>query len=257
MRVQRSWRFADNSSHSWRDVMSSCVRDLPALAAILAFVASVSAQGPTPATRATAMQSHYVDAIRVHDAIVRGDLPGAHDAARHLRTHAEPGMPEKVSSYVEAMRQAAVRVSEAPDLAAACSSAATMLGTCGDCHRAVGALPAVAARPVPAVGQTVGHMLNHQHATEQLLQGLVEPSSTAWNEGAQALRTAPIARGKLPRDSKLTSELIEGEQRLHQLADRAAGAAATTDRIAVYGEMIGTCAACHSLHPNVWGPGKR
>jgi hypothetical protein len=118
-------------------------------------------------------------------------------------------------------------------------------------------MPAVAVRPVPAIGQTVGHMLNHQHAIEQLLQGLVVPSSTAWNEGAQALRTAPIARGKLPKDPKLNSELMEGERRLHQLAERAATAGTTADRVAVYGEMLGTCAACHSLHPNVWGPGKR
>jgi cytochrome c553 len=166
-------------------------------------------------------------------------------------------MPEKASSHVAAMQQAAAGVSEAADLAAACTSAATMLGACGECHRAVGAMPAVAVRPVPAVGDTVGHMLNHQRATEQLMQGLVVPSSTAWNEGARALRTTPIARGKLPKDPKLTSELMEGEQRLHQLAERAASASMTADRAAIYGEMLVACAGCHSLHPNVWGPGKR
>jgi len=118
-------------------------------------------------------------------------------------------------------------------------------------------MPAVDTRPVPSVGQTVGHMLAHERAVEQLMQGLVVPSSAAWNEGAQALRIAPLGRGKLPKDPKLTPELMEGEQRLHQLAERAAAATGTPDRAALYGEMIGTCAACHSLHPNVWGPGKR
>jgi hypothetical protein len=50
---------------------------------------------------------------------------------------------------------------------------------------------------------------------------------------------------------------MAGEKRLHGLAQRAAGATMTPQRVAVYGEMIGTCAACHSLHPNVWGPGGR
>jgi hypothetical protein len=214
------------------------------------------AHGRGPDARAE-MQSHYAEAVRVHDAVVRGDLAGARQSAQRLGSHAETGLPDQAAPFASAMQQAATRAAQAADITTAGTSAAAMLGTCGECHRAVGAMPAVETRPVPTVGQTVGHMLNHQRATEQLMQGLVVPSSTSWNEGAQALRTAPLGRGKLPKDPKLTSELMAGERRLHQMADRAAGATGTADRAAIYGEMIGTCASCHSLHPNVWGPGER
>jgi hypothetical protein len=155
------------------------------------------------------------------------------------------------------MQAAAERVGQAADFAAAAAPAAAMLGTCGECHRALSVLPAVAERPIPPVGEAVGHMLNHGRASDQLMEGLVLPSQTAWNDGAQALRTAPITRGKLPKDPKLTPEVMAGEQRLHQLANRAAAATATPDRVAVYGEMLATCGSCHALHPNVWGPGKQ
>ncbi len=203
------------------------------------------------------MPPHYADAVHVRDAVVRGDLSAARAAAGRLGLHPEAGLPDKAAPYATAMNAAALRVGQAVDAAAAAAPAAAMLGTCGECHRALSVLPAIAAQPIPAVGETVGHMLNHRRASDQLMEGLVMPSSTAWNDGAQALRTMPITRGKLPKDPKLTPEVMAGEQRLHQLADRAAAATATPDREAVYGEMLATCASCHALHPNVWGPGKQ
>ena len=119
-----------------------------------------------------------------------GAAPGAHPKA---------GLPAKAVPYAATLQQAASRVTQATDIASAGMSAATMLGTCGECHRTVGAMPAVDVRPAPSVGQTVGHMLAHERAVEQLMQGLVVPSSTSWNAGAQALRTAPLGRGKLPK----------------------------------------------------------
>jgi hypothetical protein len=208
-------------------------------------------------------QPHYADALRAHDAVIRGDLTDVRAAAQQLRAAPDPAIsakgltPEKVLPYTTALRQAADRAAQASDLTAAATSVAGMLGACGDCHRGAGTMPAMASRPAPTVGETVGHMLEHEQASQLLMQGLVVPSNVAWKDGADALRSAPIARGKLPKDPKLTAQLMEGEQRLHQLADRALSMTDTADRVAIYGEMIGTCAACHSLHPNVWGPPKR
>ena len=235
----------------------------PALLVLLAAAAASHAQATAPgaaverpASSGTVTHPHYSEALHVHDAVVRGDLAGAREAARRVGSHPESGLPEKAAPFAAALQEAAGRVAQAGDIVAAGASTAAMLGTCGECHRAVGAMPAVASRPLPAVGDTVGHMLAHQRASEQLLQGLIVPSTSAWNEGARALQTTPIARGKLPRDPKLTSDHMAGEKRLHELASRAAAAATVQERTSVYGEMIGTCAACHSLHPHIWGPGK-
>lgn len=202
----------------------------------------------------TGMRAHFDEVLRVHDAIVRGDLDDARGRARQVASHEFRGLPEAAAGHLAAMRGAAGRVAAAHDLPEASRAAGAMLGTCGECHRAVGAMPAVHVRATPAVGETVGHMLAHQRAVEHLLQGLVVPSSSAWNEGAQALRTAPLKRSRLPRDPKLTSEIAAGETRLHELADEAAGTSAPPARAALYGQMVGTCARCHALHKNIWGP---
>lgn len=211
---------------------------------------------PTP-TAAPAMRHHFDETMRVHDAVIRGDLPVARQVAVELQGRDFAGLPEKASPHVSVMKDAARKLAASTDVLAASAAAAVMLGTCGDCHRAVGAMPAVSVRPLKPVGETVGHMLTHQHAAELLVQGLVVPSSATWNEGAQALRTAPLKPGKLPRDPKLTPEIVAGEARLHELADEAAGTSTTVARAGVYGQMLATCAQCHTLHANIWGPSRR
>ena len=193
----------------------------------------------------------------VHDAVIRGDLAAARAAASALAAREFTGLPAAAAPFRDTIRTLAGRVAAATDVTSAAAGTASMLGACGDCHRAAGVAPAPAVPDRPVVGQTVGHMLDHQRADDQLVQGLVVPSSSAWNQGAQGLRVAPLASGKLPKDPKLTSEVAAGEQRLHQLADEAAGTSDPRARAALYGRLLATCASCHTLHANVWGPSKR
>jgi mono/diheme cytochrome c family protein len=213
------------------------------------------AQGSSQAD--AAMRHHFAETMRVHDAVVRGDVPAARRVAGELAGRDFPGLPGNAGPHLAAMKDAARLVASSADVASASAAAATMLGACGECHRAVGAMPAVAVTPLKPVGDTVGHMLAHQHAAELLVQGLVVPSSATWHQGAQELRTAPLKRSKLPKDRKLTSEIVAGEARLHELADQAAGSTSTAARTEVYGQMVATCASCHAVHANIWGPAKR
>jgi cytochrome c553 len=100
-------------------------------------------------------------------------------------------------------------------------------------------------------------MLDHQRAADQMMQGLVVPSPALWNMGAQGLRTAPLSTSKLPKDPRLTAERASGEKRVHALADQAAAASETKDRVAVYGQVLAACAGCHSVHGTIWGPTQR
>ncbi len=61
----------------------------------------------------------------------------------------------------------------------------------------------------------------------------------------------------MPRDAKLTSDILENEKRVHTLAERGLQASDTRSRIYVYSELLQSCASCHTLHGNVWGPAKR
>ena len=100
----------------------------------------------------------------------------------------------------------------------------------------------------------MGHMLEHQRAADEMLEGLFIPSEAQWIHGATRFVGAPLHQESLPRDKKLTSEIRKADERVHQLAERATKATAWKDRGDVYAQMLTTCASCHSLHGVVWGP---
>ena len=100
----------------------------------------------------------------------------------------------------------------------------------------------------------MGHMLEHQRAMDEMLEGLFIPSETQWLRGATRFLGAPLQKQSLPRDQKLTPEIRKAEERSHQLAGRAIKATAWKDRGDIYAQMLTTCASCHSLHGFVWGP---
>lgn len=236
-------------------LVSSAAVVLAASMALPAF-AEQAASAPASAVRHD-MAGHFAEVKVVHEAVIRGDLPAARKAAEALAARSFAGLSKTTAPYAASIKELAGRVAAARDVNAAAASAASMLGTCGECHRTAGAMPAPELPARPSVGQAVGHMLEHQRAFDQLMQGLVVPSASLWNQGAQALRTAPLGPGQLPKDPKLTADVAAGEQRVHQLADQAAGASDTQARVAAYGTLLGTCASCHTLHANIWGPSKR
>jgi mono/diheme cytochrome c family protein len=216
-----------------------------------------AAQAAPPSKAAIDMSAHFAEVGTVHEAIIRGDLAAARAAASALAQREFAGLPESTAPDRQAMKTLASRVAAATDVQSAAAGTASMLGACGDCHRAAGVVPAPALPDRPVVGQTVGHMLDHQRAADQLMQGLVVPSSALWHLGAQGLRGAPLGTGKLPKDHRLTADVAAAEQRVHALAEDAAAATEPAARAAVYGQVLGTCASCHSLHSTIWGPAKR
>jgi cytochrome c553 len=215
-------------------------------------------QAPPPAAEApdikSDMHDHFTRIEEVEAAIVRGDLEGAKEPARWLADHQEAkGLPPATESQLAAVRTAARSVADAEDLAAAAKGAATLVASCGDCHKAAGVSPEL---PAPATAfraaERANHMAQHQRAVELLYRGLVRPSDEAWQEGAAGLRESPLAVKDMPEVSK---EVVSAEAAVHALADRAKRASDRDTRVHVYGELIGNCANCHGLHGRVWGPG--
>jgi cytochrome c553 len=163
-------------------------------------------------------------------------------------------LPEGAAPHLAAMRTAAGQATAAADLRAAASATATMLATCGDCHRAVGTMPAHPPPPEARVGGVIGHMITHQAAMDLLLQGLTTPSTSLWNQGADALVTAPLRKSKLPSDAKPSGEIMKSEKRIHALAAQARHAEDTASRVAAYSELIQSCATCHGANAKGYGP---
>jgi cytochrome c553 len=196
--------------------------------------------------------------MAVHHALVAGDLEEARKHARALADSPDPqNLPPTAGPYLTVLHRAAGRAASADELEDVASASAAMLAACGDCHRAVGIMPATPPVAGTEVGGLVGHMLEHQRAVDLMVQGLTVPSASAWREGTRALLSAPLRKGDLPRDSRLTREILELEERIHELADRGRLADDQRSRIYVYSELAQSCAECHSLHARIWGPRAR
>jgi cytochrome c553 len=204
------------------------------------------------------MRAHFDEVIHVHEAVIRGDLEAARTPARRMAEHlGDEDVPPLGARYVAALDQLAARVVTAPDVESAAAATASMLATCGDCHRATGQVPAPSAVARPPVGGVVGHMLEHQAAADGMFRALVVPSASLWREGVTQLRTAPLRRRDLPNDPKLTPQLLAFETRVHEVAARALEADTATSRATVYAAFIARCAGCHSVHQKLWGPASR
>lgn len=216
-------------------------------------VTSVQAGRPD-AAQARYMKAHLNQALVVHAAVIRGDLPAVVPAARTLAALDDSRFPPGAPAQVAAMKAAALRAVDSRDALAAGLAAAEMLTACGNCHRAIGTRPAIPSTERPAVGGVVGHMLEHQVAADLLLEGLVIPSDTSWRAGAQALMKAPLNPRELPVDSAVRRQLAPTEERIHRLATDAVQATDSAARAGFYGQVLAGCADCHKLHAKIWGP---
>ena len=220
--------------------------------------AGAPAAAPAPTETASAhMGGHFAKVTEAHNALLRGDLEAAKEPAKWIAEHQElAGLPASSGPAIDEMRNGARQIAEAGDIPAAARGAAAMAVACGKCHVASGVTPKYPqAAPEAAKSEAAAHMLEHQHALDLLYRGLVGPSDQAWADGAKALKAAPLAGAKLPKDPQLTKERLAAEAAVHALADKAAAAATAEARIDVYGKLAADCASCHALHGRVWGPG--
>jgi cytochrome c2 len=218
--------------------------------------APVAAPAPTPNVAAQ-MDDHFAKVTETQNALLRGDLEAAKEPAKWIAEHQQvTGLPASSGPAIEEMKKGARQVAEAADIGAAAQGAAAMAVACGKCHAASGVTPKYP-QPAPEAAKTEAetHMLGHEHALDLLYKGLVGPSDQAWADGATALKAAPLAGAKLPKDPQLTKERLAAEAAVHALADRAAAAKDVQARVEVYGKLAADCASCHALHGRVWGPG--
>ena len=212
---------------------------------------------PSTPERLSEMQHHFSDVVRVHEAVIRGDLPAVRAPALRVASVAVPtSVPESAAPFVVALRQAGQRAADATSLEDAARSTVAMVVECAKCHRTVGVFPAVTQRRPPQIGGLLGHMQEHQLATDDMLVGLMVPSPSQWRTGADKLRAAPLRTNQMPRDPKMTKWVRDADLRLHQIAERAIAADTDDERARSYVDVMTTCAQCHSVHSTVWGPGR-
>jgi cytochrome c553 len=199
------------------------------------------------------MRAHFYEAMLLHDAVARGNLEAARLEATRLKQYsAAAPMRVGAEAFQGAIVRMATQAAAATALPEAAQITAVILGTCGECHRAmqVRAMPPLSTDI--KVGGLVGHMLLHQHGSDALVEGLVAPSDSAWTEGVRTFATQKLDSAHAP--AKYRKELAAAETTLAELAGQAAQAQGSRDREVAYGKVLATCGACHSMVSHFAGP---
>ncbi len=212
----------------------------------------------SPAADMIQMRAHFDQALLLHDAVIRGDRAAVGPAARALAeqvAESQSGSQTPASSRpLAALAEGARRVARASSVLEAAVETAGVLSACGRCHRASAVTPAFPAPAQPVAAGLSGHMLEHQAAVRQLVEGLVAPSDATWRNGARALAAAPLNAMDLPVNSAVRTELAPTEERLHRLAAGAADANDPFARAAFYGQLLAACADCHTRYEKLTRP---
>lgn len=200
---------------------------------------------PVPAGTSARMSDHFVDSIEIRDSIIAGDLRGVRSPALHL-TERTGDFPAPWMPYVAANKQLAAAALAATDLADAAQAAAGLANNCGECHAAVGLGPALMATAMAAAdAREPQSMLRHQWVAERMGDALVAHSDAVWRASAEALAHTPLLPSALPSDVNYPAQIDALVTRVHDLGARAATTVAWSDRAALYGDLLATCAACH------------
>jgi mono/diheme cytochrome c family protein len=198
--------------------------------------------------RLVIMQHHFTSIANLHEALIHGDLAAARARARAIATMpVPPKIPAAGDPYIAAIRAAAVRAADAATVGDAATATAAMLQQCGECHRQVGVFPPLRVQETyESVRNLSGHMREHHRGADQMLHGLVVPSTQQWFEGAERLSHAPLQDDKLQSERDLPAEIRVIETRVHQIAERATRAETLAERAGPYAELLTACASCHA-----------
>ena len=189
------------------------------------------------------MQVHDAQGLALRDAVIRGDLQAIHAPAKWMAEHmADQVAPPDWAPHVQDMRTAAQAMASTDSLPDAARFLADMAGACAECHEKLSGPKIFLSEPPAKTTKMPEQMMRHVWATDRLWDGIVAPSEEAWVAGSNVLG-----------DSPLNIEEMTPDQDIHGLAAQlstfgiAAGRAQTrAARVAVYGELMGTCATCHS-----------
>jgi cytochrome c553 len=177
--------------------------------------------------------------------LVHGKLDDARGLARAIAIAPDESGSEVVAKRVVVVRERAEALASAPSVDEGCRRAAKLAAACADCHVDSGVLPEFANPPTvpPDLDTVKARMARHRWATDRLWEGVVGDNDETWRAGLDVLSATPLPW------SKISAEREALAHRLQQLADDARKTQATDqlrDRARSYGEILVTCAACHT-----------
>jgi cytochrome c553 len=188
------------------------------------------------------MRAHFKDALLIRQAVIAGTPEKAANPATVLALIQNlDDLPPGWQKFVERMQQTAKRITDSTSSAQAAAATADLGVACGQCHSQQGG-PAVSSEPPPVEGTSLEQrMKRHSWATDRLWEGLVVPSSEAWNAGSKALVDSPFPQAVLQRGVHARSAASD----FKKLVVLAPAKKTIEERAALYAELLMTCGTCH------------
>jgi mono/diheme cytochrome c family protein len=223
----------------------ACRTGSPAAAPVEPATLSSARAAESPSLKAR-MRGHAAHGAAVRDAVARADFDVARAEAKALAELAvDTGLAPALRKDLDAMNAAAARVAGAGDIGEASHELAALASTCGDCHATLGGPATVVGEPPDDDFAVLPRMKRHEWAVTRLWEGLVGPSDLSWKAGARVLVDAPLEPEQLTPGMSPAPAIGKLARSVHELAANAKVAKAPVDRIAVFGELMTTCASCH------------
>jgi cytochrome c553 len=196
------------------------------------------------------MIGHYENVSRLYAEAAAGRLDGVRTQANELLARESgEGLPVKVANLVEQLRTYVSLAARAPDVTSAAAAVARVAATCGSCHASMKRPLAYEPMTGPPQADTplATRMVRHRWAADRLWDGLVGPSNESWRAGAAVLRDAPLFTDALTRDVEQYEAVTKLAWTVQEIGARAGSAQDQSERAMLYGNLLATCASCHSM----------
>jgi cytochrome c553 len=142
------------------------------------------------------------------------------------------------------VRDRAALLARATTIPDACAREASVAAACATCHEELGVSPEFRSYPPAPPDQPTlrARMLRHRWAADRLWEGIIGAADEPWQAGLDIIAASPLPA------AQLTPERMPLARQLQRQADQArrSKSARASDRAAAYGELLATCAACHT-----------
>jgi cytochrome c553 len=172
--------------------------------------------------------------------LIRGKLDEAKRFAEAIA--AAPDEPEHGPwiAYTVAVRSRAGELARATTVDDALRADARLAVACGSCHKALEASPQFRTSPaLPPDKPTLdARMLRHRWAADRMWEGIVGNADEPWRAGLDVVAAKPLELGP---------ERAPFALQLERLAKQARRPGTVDDRAKTYGEILATCAGCHTM----------
>jgi cytochrome c553 len=196
------------------------------------------------------MQTHLDDLRAVERYLIDGKLADAQANAFMLTKPAnDPGL-EPFRAQADRLVKSAQALVDARSITDGCRRLAEVTEACALCHLKTQTASVFPEAPPlsPDDGTPSTHLERHKWAVDRMWEAMIAGTDAPWQDGLGVLATTPLPASTVGNASSLAT-------RLQGLANDAisqhGNQTETLDsRTAMYGEMLATCAACHSsMHP--------